>query len=88
MLLFLFNSGRRMSLRVTISPEVSFLDKVLNEFVSASVFGTASFGKAYILIKHSVEPESKSGRRSLRLRTYLIVLAVQIVPVVDTSVPL
>ena len=43
-----------MSLRVTISLAVSLKDKVLNDFVSVSVFGTTTFGKADLLIKHTV----------------------------------
>ena len=66
-------------MRVTISPEVSFLARVLNEFVSDSVFGTTPFGKYDILIKHLVEPESKSTWIILRLHTHPIVLEVQIV---------
>ena len=54
-----------MSLRVTISLAVSFPDIFLNDFVSVSVFGTTPFGKADILIKHPVEPESKSTWISL-----------------------
>ena len=93
MLLFLLNSGRRMSLRVTISLAVSFPDKALNDFVSASAVGTTPFGKADILINHPVEPESKSTRSSLRLSKYPIVFVVQIVTGVsflgvDTFVPL
>ena len=72
-----------MSLRVTISLAVSFPAKVLNGFVSASVFGTTPFGKANILIKHPVEPESKITWISLRLRTHPIVLAVKIVTIVS-----
>ena len=79
MLIFLSKSGRQISLRVTISLEVNFPDKVLNDFVSASVFGTTTFGKADLLIKHPVEPESNITWSSLRLRTHKIVLAVQIV---------
>ena len=45
----------------------------------ASVFGTTPFGKADLLIKLPVEPESKSTRSILRLRTHPIILAVQIV---------
>ena len=68
-----------MSLRVTISLAVSFPAKILNDFVSESVFGTTPFGKADILIKHPVEPESKSTRSSLQMRTYPILLAIKIV---------
>ena len=68
-----------MSLGVTISLAVSFPDRLLNEFFSASVFGTTPFGKADFFIKHPVEPESKSTRIILRMHTHLIVLAVQIV---------
>ena len=68
-----------MSLIVTISLAVGFPAKVLNDFVSASVYGTTLFGKYDLLINHSVEPKSKSTRSSLRLRTHPILLAVQIV---------
>ena len=68
-----------MSLRVTISLAVSFPDKLLNDFFSASVFVTTPFGKADSLIKHTVKTESKSDRSSLRLFTHPIVLTVKIV---------
>ena len=68
-----------MYLRINISLTVKLPTKVLNDFLSTSIFGTTPFGKADILIKHPVEPESKSTRISLRLRTHPIVLVVQIV---------
>ena len=79
MLLFLSKSGRQFSLIVTISVAVCLIAKVLNDFVSSSVFGTAPFGKAGILIKNPIEPESKITQSSLLLRTYTFLFAVQII---------
>ena len=59
MLQILSNPGRQKSLRVTISLAVSFPAKVLNSFVSASVFVTTPFVKADILIKNLAQNKSK-----------------------------
>ena len=84
MRLFLSNSGRRMSRRVTICPADNLPAKVLKDLLLLSSTGTIPLGKHDLLIKHALDPESKSTLNNLRLLMHPIVLQMHM----DTGVSL